>query len=218
MDKTSPRYERPTISLIEQHLPRYGVDIYIGGMEGAGDLDLLREKSITTVVNCAVNLDFNYATEPFNEGEPSDVIYGVGAVRYYKLGLIDGHGNPETMLLSGFYLLRGAFTQELPDRGTYRRRERGNVLVNCRGGRSRSVTLVALFLHVEMPDRFPTLDDALHHVRVKRELRPDEWFETPKPMLIAAARKAREWIAMIDGGAAPAAFGREAQGALAASE
>lgn len=218
MTSDSPRYERPALSLIQQNITGYGVDVYVGGMDGAGDLALLKEKNITTVVNCAVNLDFNYATEPFNEGEDADAIYGVGAVRYYKLGLIDGHGNPETMMLSGFYLLRGAFSQELPERSTYRRREKGNVLVNCRGGRSRSVTLVALFLHVEMPDKFPTLDDALQHVRVRRELRPDEWYEAPKPMLIAAARKARQWIALIDKGLPAFPGGPGAVGALAASD
>ncbi|WP_378947939.1 dual specificity protein phosphatase family protein [Mesorhizobium sp. ANAO-SY3R2] len=216
MTLDSPRYERPALSLIERNITGYGVDIYVGGMDGAGDLALLKQNNITTVVNCAVNLDFNYATEPFNEGEDADAIYGVGAVRYYKLGLIDGHGNPETMMLSGFYLLRGAFSQELPERSTYRRREKGNVLVNCRGGRSRSVTLVALFLHVEMPDRFPTLEDALQHVRVQRQLRPDEWFEAPKPMLIAAASKARQWIAMIDKGLPALPGGHGAVGALAA--
>lgn len=210
MDINSPRYERPALSLIERSIAGYGVDVYVGGMDGAGDLELLKEKNITTVVNCAVNLDFNYATEPFGEGEAADAIYGVGAVRYYKLGLIDGHGNPETMMLAGYYLLRGAFSQQLPDKSTYRRREKGNVLVNCRGGRSRSVTLVALFLHVEMPEKFPTLDDALNHVRTKRELRPDEWHEAPKPMLIAAARKAAQWIAMIDKGLPEQPTGRAA--------
>lgn len=197
---TSPRHERPALSLIERDIAGYGVDIYVGGMEGAGDLAALRQSNITTVVNCAVNLDFNYATERFAEGEGADVIYGVGAVRYYKLGLIDGHGNPETMMLSGFYLLRGALSQVLPEKATYKRREKGNVLVNCRGGRSRSVSLVALFLHVEMPDKFPTLDAALDHVRTRRELRSDEWHEAPKPMLVEAARKAAHWIAMIDKG------------------
>lgn len=204
MDTGSPRYERPALSLIERDIAGYGVDIYVSGMDGAGDLALLKEKNITTVVNCAVNLDFNYATEPFGEGEAADAIYGVGAVRYYKLGLIDGHGNPETMMLSGFYLLRGALSQVLPDKKTYRRREKGNVLVNCRGGRSRSVSLVALFLHVEMPDKFPTLDAALDHVRTQRELRRDEWHEAPKPMLVEAARKAAQWIATIDKGLPPA--------------
>jgi hypothetical protein len=194
----APRHERPLLSLIEPTIPRYGVGLYIGGMEAAGDLGMLAANGITTVVNCAVNLDVNYATEAFPEGSPPDAIYGIGAVRYYKLGLIDGPGNPETMVLAGFYLLRGAFEQELPDRRTYPRRERGNVLVNCRGGRSRSVALVALFLHVEMPDRYPTLEHALAHVRARRDLRPDEWFETPKPMLVAAAHRAAGWIALID--------------------
>lgn len=204
MDMQNPKYDRPTISLIEEHVAPYGKAIYISGMEGAGDLAALQALNITTVVNCAVNLDLNYARDPFPEEPNRDAIYGIGAVRYYKLGLIDGDGNPETMMLAGFYMLRGAFTQKLPEKATYPRREQGNVLVNCRGGRSRSVTLVALFLHVEMPDRFPTLDSALAHVRTRRELRQDEWFETPKPMLIAAARRASEWIAMIDGTALPA--------------
>ena len=72
-------------------------------------------------------------------------------------------------MLAGFYLLRGAFEQRLPEKHTYPRRERGHMLVNCRGGRSRSVALVALFLHVEMPERYPTLDDALAHVRARRD-------------------------------------------------
>ena len=75
----------------------------------------------------------------------------------------------------------------------------GNILVNCRGGRSRSVSLVALFLHKQQPHLFPTLDAAVAHIREHRELRPDEWFETPKPMLYAAARRASDWIDMVDG-------------------
>ncbi len=214
MDTSTPRYERPPISLIEENIPRYGVGVYVGGMEGAGDLDLLRANNITTVVNCAVNLDFNYATEPF-PGQPEQSLYGIGAVRYYKLGFVDGHGNPETMMLGGFYLLRGAFEQKLPERATYARRERGNVLVNCRAGRSRSVALVSLFLHVEMPEKFPTLEDAMAHVRERRQLRRDEWHETPKPMLVAAARGASEWIARIDAGSPRAEVRSESEMAVA---
>ena len=120
-----------------------------------------------------MNLDLNYATEPFPDPEPQHPLYGIGAVRYYKLGLIDGPGNPETMMLAGFYMLRGAFEQQLPEKATYPRRVRGNVLVNCRGGRSRSVALVALFLSIEMPDYYPTLEAALAHVRRGRALRED---------------------------------------------
>jgi hypothetical protein len=208
----SPRYERPNISLIEQGLPGYGVDLFIGGMEGAGDLADLRSRNITTVVNCAVNLDINYAVSPFPEESNAEAIYGIGAVRYYKLGLIDGDGNPETMMLAGFYMLRGALSQKLPERPTYPRREKGNVLVNCRGGRSRSVALTALFLHVEARERYPTFDAALDHVRTMRELRRDEWFETPKPMLVEAARRAAEWIRLIDSGVAPATLAPSGSG------
>ncbi len=198
MELTSPRYDRPRISLILDHVAPYDVDIFISGSDGASDVELLRANGITTVVNCAVNLDFNYVTEPQVEASQTQVGHGAGAIRYYKLGLIDGPGNPETMMLAGYYLLQGAFRQILPERPSYPQRERGNVLVNCRGGRSRSVVLVSLFLHHAVRDRFPTLDDALDHVRTQRELRPDEWFEAPKPMLIEAARRASKWIEHIE--------------------
>jgi hypothetical protein len=203
MEMKSPRYERPRISRILEGVEPYGVDVFISGSEGASDLALLREHGISTVVNCAVNLDLNLVTEPAVEASETRFGHGAGAIRYYKLGLIDGPGNPETMMLAGYYLLQGAFAQILPEKESYPRRERGNVLVNCRGGRSRSVALVALFLHHAMPERFPTLDTALDHVRTRRELRPDEWFETPKPMLVAAARRASEWIRRIDADLGP---------------
>ena len=213
---TAPRHDRPNISLIQRAMPRYGIDLYIGGMEGAGDIALLKAHDISTVVNCAVNLDFNYVAEPFPDTSDPDAIYGIGAIRYYKLGLIDGDGNPETMMLGGFYMLRGALSQKLPDRPTYPLRHNGNVLVNCRGGRSRSVALVSLFLHVEMPEAHPTFQAALDHVREKRQLHRDEWFETPKPMLVDAARRAADWIRLIDSGVSPSelsAPGRAGAGA-----
>jgi hypothetical protein len=49
-----------------------------------------------------------------------------------------------------------------------------------------------------MPAKFPTLETALNHVRERRELHKDEWFDTPKPVLIRAAHLARDWIARID--------------------
>ncbi len=35
-------------------------------------------------------------------------------------------------------------------------------------------------------------------IRTRRQLMPDEWFETPKPMLYEAARRASAWIDMIE--------------------
>lgn len=199
MTQAAPRYDRPAISLIETGLGEDGVSLFIGGSDGARDIALLTAHGITTVVNCAVNLDFNYVAEPAQSGEPGKVAAGHGVVRAYKIGLIDGDGNPERMMLAGYYILDGALKQVMPEKLSYPHRERGNVLVHCRGGRSRSVALTALYLHKNLPQRYPTLDDALAHVRCKRELQPDEWFETPKPMLVEAARRAAHAIDILEG-------------------
>jgi hypothetical protein len=160
---------------------------------------LLAENGITTVVNCAVNLDINYVTDVLEPSEPGKCLVGHAAVRSYKIGLIDGHGNPGRMMLAGYYILDGALKQVMPERSSYPNRKRGNVLVHCRGGRSRSVALAALYLHKSHPEQYPTLDAAIAHVRDRRQLPPDEWFETPKPMLIEAARHASEAIDLLEG-------------------
>jgi len=193
----APIHPRPSISLIAEGLPPHGANLYLGDTEGARDLALLRRLGISTVVNCAVNLDINFVTEPDYAATATLCAAGPGAIRYHKLGLVDGAGNPELMLLAGYYLLSGALHQEFPERASYPRRERGNILVHCRGGRSRSVAVVALFLHVERSEAFPTMESAIAHVRQHRELQPDEWFETPKPELTEAASRAAGWIRRI---------------------
>lgn len=190
----APVYDRPDISLITRGLGPNKVDLYVGGREGASNLDLLQQHGISVVVNCAVNLDINLVREPDVPANGNLLASGYGDIRYYKVGLIDGEGSPETMMLGAYYILDGALRQTMPKRHTYPFTDGGNVLVNCRSGRSRSVSLVALFLHKQQPDLFPTLEDAVAHIREHRELRPDEWFETPKPMLYEAARKASTWI------------------------
>lgn len=182
------------MSLIVEDLPPFGVKLFVGDANAASDRALLEGNDIAIVVNCAVNLDIDY-TAGFGG---SDVASPHGPVRNYKLGLIDDAGNPDTMLLAGYYLLDGALHQKLPDRYTYPHRRRGNVLLHCRGGRSRSVILAALYIHIQLPDRFPTLEAAIDHLRVTRELQPAEWMETPKPMLIEAARHAATWIRRIE--------------------
>ncbi len=191
-----PVYARPAISLIAEGLGPHNASLYIGGSEGARDLGLLRRHGITTVVNCAVNLDINLVPAAAQDGDLRAT--GYGDIRYYKLGLIDGEGSPDTMMLGAYYILDGALRQRMPKRETYPFPDGGNVLVNCRSGRSRSVSLVALFLHKQQPHLYPTLDDAVAVIRERRELRPDEWFETPKPMLYSAARRASGWIDMIE--------------------
>ncbi len=194
--------ELPKLSLIYKQHPLYGVDLFISGKEGASDLNLLRSKGITTVVNCAVNLDFNFVEQPQVVSDHQGSVYGPGEIRYFKIGLIDGDGNPETQMVAAHYILRAALEQILPDKPSYPRRERGSILINCRGGRSRSVAVVALFLHLTLPQEFPALDDAISFVRLKRELPENEWYKAPKPVLANAARRAAAWIGMIDADAA----------------
>lgn len=187
MNKKAPVIDRPAISLIAEDLGPDRVSMFISGTEGARDIASLKELGITTVVNCALNLEINYADRFTHEPEAGKAAAGFGPIKTYKVGLIDGPGNPIDMLLGAYFILEGCLDQTLPERASYPNRDRGNVLVHCRGGRSRSVALVALFLHVQKPDLYPELADAISHVRVARELHPDEWFETPKQPLIDAA-------------------------------
>lgn len=126
--------ELPKLSRIYERHPLYGVDLFISGKEGASDLNLLRENGITTVVNCAVNLDFNFVEQPQIVSDHEGSVYGPGEIRYYKIGLIDGAGNPDTQMVAAHYILRAALEQILPDKPSYPRRERGSVLINCREG------------------------------------------------------------------------------------
>lgn len=48
------------------------------------------------------------------------------------------------------------------------------MLVHCRGGRSRSVTVLALYLTLAVPCRLPTLGTALDHLRALRGLGEDQ--------------------------------------------
>jgi hypothetical protein len=187
-------YQHPTISLIETGLEPGGFSLYIGGTDAARDVALLREHKVSIAVNCAVNLDINYVSDPNEPAEGEKCAHGTGPVRTFKLGLVDGPGNSDYMMLAGYLLLDGAVRQELPEKSSYPQRRQGNVLVHCRGGRSRSTMLVALYLHLSRPDKFPILDVAIAHVREKRQLHPDEWFSAPKPVLIEAARRAADVV------------------------
>ena len=183
--------------MIAQGLDPYGADLFIGGTAAASDVHLLRRHGISTVVNCTVNLDVNYVAGPDEgdaNGDPNALSRsGTAPFRVFKLGLVDGE-NPRGMMLGGYYILHGALHQTLPEKQSYPIREQGNVLVHCRGGRSRSVALVALYLHLQDPIRFPELEDAIAVVREKRKLHPDEWFKAPKQALIDAALKAARGI------------------------
>ena len=192
MTKKAPVIDRPDISFIADDLGPDLVSLFISGTEGARDVAKLKDLGITTVLNCALNLDINYADTITHSQSDGKVAAGSGPIKTYKVGLIDGPGNPIDMLLGAYFILESALDQTLPKRASYPNRERGNVLVHCRGGRSRSVALVALFLHAQKPELYPKLADAISDVRTMRVLHPDEWFETPKQPLIDAAEHAAQ--------------------------
>ena len=183
----------PSLSLIAQGLDPDGADLFIGGTRAARDIDLLRRHGIATVVNCAINVDVNYVAAPGegDEGGDSNGLCrsGMAPFRVFKLGLVDGD-NPAGMMLGGYCILHGALHQTMPDKESYPRHVHGNVLVHCREGRSRSVALAALYLHLQDPTRFTELENAIAVVREKRGLPPEEWFEAPKPEIVEAAAEA----------------------------
>ena len=185
----------PSLSLIARGLDPYGADLFIGGTRAARDVDLLRRHGIATVVNCAINVDVNYVAAPGEGHEDRDSMcrYGMAPFRVFKLGLVDGD-NPAGMMLGGYCILHGAIHQTMPDKESYPRHVEGNVLVHCREGRSRSVALAALYLHLQDPTLFPELEDAITVVREKRGLPPEEWFEAPNPEIIDAAAEAARAI------------------------
>jgi hypothetical protein len=194
-----PSVPLPPLSLISTGIGADGISLYVGNADGARDVVTLAKTGITVVVNCAVNLDINYVADPTVPAEPGKCAVGNAPIRSYKIGLIDGPGNPVHMMLAGYYILDGALKQVLPERISYPNRARGHVLVHCRGGRSRSIALAALFLHKVQPDQFPTLELAIDHARKMRGLPEDEYYKAPKPVLIEAARKASAAIDQLEG-------------------
>ena len=170
-------FEHPTISLIETGL-KPGFDLYIGGTDAARDIGLLRQHGIALVVNCAVNLDINYVLDPREPEEDEKCAHGAGPIRTYKIGLVDGPGNSEHMMLGGFLLLDGAIRQELPIKHTYPNRERGNILVQFAGAAAVAPRRLSRFIctcALRRNTRHWT--SAVAHVREKRSLHPDEWVQ-----------------------------------------
>ncbi len=63
------------------------------------------------MVNCAVNLDFNYVRQADLVSDHEGSAYGPGEMRYYKIGLIDGAGNPDTQMIAAYYILRARWSR-----------------------------------------------------------------------------------------------------------
>lgn len=153
----------------------HGATLYIGNKITANDGDLLLQENITSTMNIAVNLYL----------EPLTLADGT-AVRRTQIGLIDGHGNTPLHLLSAVLALDGILHQDSPGKPHYPPHRRGNVLVHCRGGRSRSLIVLAIYLFWRHRDEFPSLDAAINHIRDLRELTGGH----PLPGMVRIAREA----------------------------
>ncbi|MGU3401595.1 dual specificity protein phosphatase family protein [Brucellaceae bacterium D45D] len=169
----------PMLVRVYEHAGPHNADLFIGNEVAANDALLLQKAGITSTINIAVN---RYLP-------PLDLPDGT-AIRRTQIGLIDGHGNHPMHLAAAVMALYGVLDQESPGKPHYPAHRRGNVLVNCRGGRSRSLTVLALYLHWTDEARFPTLDEAINHIRILRKMRDTH----PLPGMIALAKNAKKLL------------------------
>ena len=168
----------------------HGAVLYIGNQLAASDDALLKDHDITCGLNCAVNLDINYVDQTLDKSDGGDYrVFGHAPVRSAKVGMIDGPGNSPAHLISACHLIDAMLNQTIPEKKSYPIKRTGNILVHCRGGRSRSVAVSALYLHLKHPGRWPTFDEALQLVRDKRRLQPEEYHEAPKEDLLVLVRQ-----------------------------
>ncbi|OKL45789.1 dual specificity protein phosphatase family protein [Pseudovibrio exalbescens] len=152
--------DQTPVAIPVYHLKGYPtLTLFIGNKIAANDPELLQREGITSTMNFAVNVEML----------PLTLANGV-AVRRTHIGLIDGNGNTAHHLLSGVLALAGIIGQASPGKDHYPPHKQGNVLIHCRGGRSRSVTILALYLHLCQSGDFPTFETALEHVRACRGL------------------------------------------------
>ncbi|WP_353143454.1 protein phosphatase [Paracoccus sp. (in: a-proteobacteria)] len=160
-ETTCEQAENDTTILVPVHdltLPEGRIcRLYVGNLIGAGDGAGLLAAGITASLNVSLNIDV----------APLQLPDGTH-MRRAKVGLIDGAGNTPAHLAAAVLALEGLVTQASPGKPNYPAHRAGHVLVNCRGGRSRSVIVLAIYLHMRAPGTFPTLDSAVNHIRRAR--------------------------------------------------
>ncbi len=159
----------------------HGIKLFIGNKVAAEDPILLHENNVTSTMNLAINIEI----------PPLSLPHGAH-VRRTHIGLIDGPGNGPEHLLAAVFAIRGIAEQESPGKLHYPAHRRGNLLVHCRGGRSRSATAIALYMHMYHDDLFGTLEAAVNQVRRMRGL--DE--TQPQPAMLELASAAIKVISL----------------------
>lgn len=169
--------EEDSFSLIVPVFEKTGAQnatLYIGNQVTANDALLLQQANITSTMNVAVNVYL----------APLQLADGTH-IRRTQVGLIDGHGNSLTHLLAAVFALDGILNQESPGKAHYPAHKYGNVLVHCRGGRSRSLAVLAIYLFWRHRDQFPNLEKAISHIRDLRQI--DDHYPLPGMVKLAEA-------------------------------
>lgn len=146
--------------------------LWLGNLPAAEDAAELHQNGITATLNLAINIF------------PGPLALSDGTqVRRYQIGMIDGPGNAPQTLAAAVQLIDGLAAGYTAGKPHYPAHRPGGLLVHCRGGRSRSVTVLALWLHLRRPDAYPDLAAALAHLRALRGI--DDSYPLP-PMLALA--------------------------------
>lgn len=169
------------------------VSLYVGDQIGASDDALLRQHNIMNVLNCAVNCDINYVDETLDlTPGGANREFGYAPVRTAKIGMIDGDGNDPMLMFAAVHMLHGMLHQTFPKKKSYPLKNPGNILVHCRGGRSRSVAVVALYLNHMFPARWPDLNLLIDEIREKRGIPREEFDRVPTPGIRRNAEQVHE--------------------------
>lgn len=137
--------------------------LFLGNVTAADDPALLLRHGITQSLNLAVNAD------PLPLTLPDGTV-----VRRAKIGLIDGPGNHPAHLAAAVLAIEGMLSQVAPGKPSYGAHRPGALLVHCRGGRSRSVSVLALWLARNDPASPTTAVDAVEVLRRLRGLGPEQ--------------------------------------------
>lgn len=148
--------------------PDTAVEIFVGDGNSALLVDQLEKYYVWGVLNVAYDLDdqpaadeYNFKLLPDPHRPPPASPQGSGLPplerykqQFAKVGLIDGYGNiPNQMaVIAAVYMADQLFTFPTDGSDVYvcppliNQYQRGNLLIHCWSGRSRSVTVAALYI------------------------------------------------------------------------
>ncbi|TYC61730.1 dual specificity protein phosphatase family protein [Rhodobacterales bacterium] len=179
--------DRPLLFPVIEGVGPHEKTLYLGNLAAAENAEQLMAVDITETLNVSINMF------------PGPLILPDGVhVRRYQIGMIDGAGNSPYLMAAAVHAVEGLMRGYVPAKPHYPKHRKGNILVHCRGGRSRSVALIALWLATFAEEGFGGFEAALVHLRTLRGL--DDTY--PLIPMLALARDVLERKLLVgqDGG------------------